>query len=54
MPRLVNLLCERALQEAASQGQPKVEPGMVDASASALQLLRSRPRRFRWFSRRVS
>jgi general secretion pathway protein A len=54
MPRLVNLLCERALQEAASQGKAKVEPDMVDASASALQLLRSRPRRFRWFTRRVS
>jgi general secretion pathway protein A len=54
MPRLINLLCERALQEAAREGRNRVEPGMVDASASALHLLRARSRRFRWFSRRVS
>ena len=47
--RLVNLLGERALQEAATLGSRKIEPGMIDSAASALQLLRLRPKRFRWF-----
>ena len=54
VPRLVNLLCERALQEAASIGSRVIEPGAIDAAASALQLLRARQRRFRWFGKRVS
>jgi type II secretory pathway predicted ATPase ExeA len=54
LPRLVNLLAERALQEAAAQRTHKIGPGMIDAAASALELLRGSPRRFRWFSRRVS
>jgi general secretion pathway protein A len=54
VPRLVNLLCERALQEAASTGARKIEPVSIEAAASALELLRARPRRFRWFHRRVS
>ena len=54
VPRLVNLLCERALQEAATVGATTIEPTTIDLAASALQLLRARPRRFRWFSRRVS
>ena len=49
VPRLVNLLCERALQEGASAGSRKIEPEMVESAASALELLRLRPRRFRWF-----
>ena len=53
-PRLVNLLCERALQEAAARGARTVEPQMIDAAVSDLDLLRARPRRFRWFSKRVS
>ena len=47
--RLVNLLGERALQEAAALGSRKIEPGMIESAASALQLLRQRPKRFRWF-----
>ena len=47
--RLVNLLGERALQEAATLGSRKIEPGMIESAASALQLLRLRPKRFRWF-----
>ncbi len=47
--RLVNLLAERALQEGAAQGVRRIEPGMIDAAASALQMLRLRPKRFRWF-----
>jgi general secretion pathway protein A len=54
LPRLVNLLCERALQEAATVATHKIEPATIDLAASALQLLRARPRRFRWFSKRVS
>jgi general secretion pathway protein A len=54
VPRLVNLLCERALQEAAAAGASEVEPGAIDAAASTLELFRARPRRFRWFTRRVS
>jgi general secretion pathway protein A len=49
VPRLVNLLCERALQEGAAAGSRKIEPGMVESAASALELLRFRPKRFRWF-----
>lgn len=52
VPRLVNLLCERALQEAASANANRVEPGMIEAAASALDLLRIRPKRFRWFATR--
>ena len=54
VPRLINLLAERALQEAAAQRTHKIGPGQIDAAASALELLRGSPRRFRWFSRRVS
>jgi general secretion pathway protein A len=54
LPRLVNLLCERALQEGAALGMRKIEPAAVEAAASALELLHARPRRFRWFQRRVS
>ena len=54
VPRLMNLLCERALQEAASSGARKIEPVAIEAAASALELLRARPRRFRWFHKRVS
>ena len=54
VPRLVNLLCERALQEAASVGNRTIGPSTIEAAASALQLLRTPPRRFRWFGRRVS
>jgi general secretion pathway protein A len=48
-PRLVNLLGERALQEGAAARSRTIEPGMIESAASALELLRLRPRRFRWF-----
>jgi type II secretory pathway predicted ATPase ExeA len=51
VPRLVNLLCERALQEAATVGTHKIEPATIDLAAAALQLLRARPRRFRWYTK---
>lgn len=52
VPRLVNLLCERALQEAASARSNQVAPPMIESAASALDLLRIRPRRFRWYGTR--
>jgi general secretion pathway protein A len=54
VPRLINLICERALHEAALRGSRKIEPDTIQAAASALELLRTRPRRFRWFHKRVS
>ncbi len=54
VPRLVNLLCERALQEAAMTGSEAIEPATVDLAAATLQLLRSRSRKFRWYTKRVS
>lgn len=53
VPRLVNLLAERALQEGALAGSRSIEPGMIESAASALQLLRLRPKRFRWFGTNV-
>jgi general secretion pathway protein A len=49
VPRLVNLLCEHALQEAALAGAHHIAPAMIESAAAALELLRLRPRRFRWF-----
>jgi len=49
VPRLVNLLAERALQEGAAQNARRIEPAMIESAASALQLLHLRPKRFRWF-----
>ena len=52
VPRLVNLLCERALQEAANAQANRVEPKMIQSAASALDLIRLRPKRFRWYGTR--
>jgi general secretion pathway protein A len=52
VPRLVNLLCERALQEAASAHANRIEPAMIESAAAALDLLRIRPKRFRWYGTR--
>jgi type II secretory pathway predicted ATPase ExeA len=54
LPRLVNLLCERALQDAAAQQAETIEASLIASAASALELSLARPRRFRWFSKRVS
>ena len=54
MPRLINLLCERALQTAGAAASEEVDAADVDAAASALELLRARHKRFRWFHTRVS
>lgn len=52
VPRLVNLLCERALQEAADARANCVMPGMIELAARALDLIRLKPRRFRWYGTR--
>lgn len=54
LPRLMHLLAERALQDAASRGSQTVDAATIDSAASGLELRRHRPRRFRWFSKRVS
>jgi general secretion pathway protein A len=54
LPRLINLLCERAVQEAAAHQHHTIEPSHIAAAASELKLTHARPRRFRWFSRKVS
>jgi general secretion pathway protein A len=52
VPRLVNLLCERALQEGAARDAHMIEPSMIESAASALDLIRLRPKRFRWYGTR--
>ena len=52
VPRLVNLICERALQETADARATLVEPAMIQSAASALDLIRLRPKRFRWYGTR--
>ena len=52
VPRLVNLLCERALQEGAAREANRIEPEMIESAASALDLIRLRPKRFRWYGTR--
>jgi general secretion pathway protein A len=49
IPRLVNLLCERALQEAAELGLHRLEPSLFETAATSLELQRLRARRFRWY-----
>jgi general secretion pathway protein A len=52
VPRLVNLLCERGLQEAAAKEANRIEPAMIESAAAALDLVRLRPKRFRWYGTR--
>jgi general secretion pathway protein A len=47
--RLVNLLCEHGLQQAAASKSRRVWPGNIESAASAFELGRLRPKRFRWF-----
>ena len=49
VPRLVNLLCERALHEAAALGLRRLEPSLFETAATSLELQRLRARRFRWY-----
>jgi general secretion pathway protein A len=47
--RLVNLLCVHGLQQAAAAQVSRVESGMIESAASAFELGRLRPKRFRWY-----
>lgn len=52
IPRLVNLLCDRALLAAYSVRTNRVSGEMVQKAAENLELADPRPRRFGWFRRR--
>lgn len=48
IPRLVNLLCDRALHEAAARDVRRFESDMFETAAGALELQPLRARRIRW------
>jgi general secretion pathway protein A len=54
IPRLVNLLCDRALLAAYSARTNRVTDEMVRRAAESLELEEPRPARFGWFRRRAS
>lgn len=47
VPRLINVICETALQQAAAAGERSIDAHAVDAAADVHQIVRARPRRFR-------
>jgi general secretion pathway protein A len=51
IPRLINMLCDRALLNAFSAQTPRIEPQMVDAAAEGLELLTPVPEARSWFGR---
>jgi general secretion pathway protein A len=51
IPRLINMLCDRALLNAFSAQATRVEPGMVDAAAAGLELLIPVAETRSWFGR---
>jgi general secretion pathway protein A len=51
IPRLINMLCDRALLNAFSAQTPRVEPHMVDQAAEGLELLTPVPAARSWFGR---
>ena len=51
IPRLINMLCDRALLNAFSAQTPRVEPHMVDAAAEGLELVTPVPEARSWFGR---
>jgi general secretion pathway protein A len=51
IPRLINMLCDRALLIAFSAQTPRIEPNMVDAAAEGLELLTPVPQARSWFGR---
>jgi len=53
VPRVINLLCDRALMAGAERGVHEITPAMIDAAADAISFRRpaaevDRPRRRRW------
>ncbi len=47
LPRLINLLCERAFQEAAIRGMRRIDPPLLEAAAISLEMASLRSRRVR-------
>ncbi|MCC7124073.1 MAG: AAA family ATPase [Acidobacteria bacterium] len=47
LPRLINLLCERAFQEAAIRGMRRIDPPLLEAAAISLEMASLRTRRVR-------
>ncbi|HUP41117.1 MAG TPA: hypothetical protein VM115_13420, partial [Vicinamibacterales bacterium] len=54
IPRLMNLVCDRALLAAYSARSNRVTGEMVYQAVESLELVDERPSRFRWFRRRSS
>ena len=54
IPRLINLVCDRALLAAYSDRMSRVSAEMVYHAAENLQLVEERSSRFSWFRRRAS
>ena len=51
IPRLINLLCDRALLGAYSVQATRIEPSMVDTAAEGLELIAAEPEPSSWFGR---
>jgi general secretion pathway protein A len=51
IPRVINMLCDRALLNAFSAQTARVEPHIVDAAAAGLELLTPVPETRSWFGR---
>ena len=54
IPRLVNLVCDRALLAAFSARSSRVSPEIVFQAAETLELVDENPARFGWFNQRAS
>jgi general secretion pathway protein A len=54
IPRLINLVCDRALLAAYSARSNRVSADMVYQAAESLELVEERSSRFSWFRRRAS
>jgi hypothetical protein len=54
IPRLVNLVCDRALLAAYAARTNRVSPEMVQQAAENLELSNGQPSRFGWLRRRAS
>jgi general secretion pathway protein A len=51
IPRVINMLCDRALLNAFSAQTPRIEAHLVDAAAAGLELLTPVPEARSWFGR---
>jgi general secretion pathway protein A len=51
IPRLINMVCDRALLNAFSAQTTRVEPHMVEAAAAGLELSSPAPEKSSWFNR---